>query len=56
MSARLGEILVKEKLINEDQLKQALVYQQKNGGRLGTVLIKMGIISDDAITEVLSRQ
>jgi type IV pilus assembly protein PilB len=56
MSARLGEILVKEKLINEDQLKQALVYQQKNGGRLGTVLIKMGVISDDAITEVLSRQ
>jgi type IV pilus assembly protein PilB len=56
MSARLGEILVKEKLINEDQLKQALVFQQKNGGRLGTVLIKMGIISDDAITEVLSRQ
>ena len=56
MSARLGEILIKEKLINEDQLKQALVYQQKNGGRLGTCLIKMGIISDDAITEVLSRQ
>jgi type IV pilus assembly protein PilB len=56
MSARLGEILVKEKLINDDQLKQALVYQQKNGGRLGTCLIKMGIISDDAITEVLSRQ
>jgi type IV pilus assembly protein PilB len=56
MSARLGEILVKEKLINDDQLKQALVYQQKNGGRLGTCLIKMGMISDDAITEVLSRQ
>jgi type IV pilus assembly protein PilB len=56
MSARLGEILIKEKLINEDQLKQALVYQQKNGGRLGTCLIKMGIITDDAITEVLSRQ
>lgn len=56
MSARLGEILVKEKLIDDDQLKQALVYQQKNGGRLGTCLIKMGLISDDAITEVLSRQ
>ena len=56
MSARLGEILVKEKLISPDQLKQALVFQQKNGGRLGTVLIKMGMITDDAITEVLSRQ
>jgi type IV pilus assembly protein PilB len=56
MSVRLGEILVKEKLISSDQLKQALAYQQKNGGRLGTCLINMGIISDDVITEVLSRQ
>ena len=56
MSARLGEILIKEKLIDDDQLKQALVYQQTNGGRLGSCLIKMGLISDDVITEVLSRQ
>src|SRR3990172_10409767 len=56
MSARLGEILIKEKLMDDDQLKQALVYQQTNGGRLGSCLIKMGLISDDVITEVLSRQ
>ena len=56
MSARLGEILIKEKLINDDQLKQALVYQQKHGGRLGTCLIKMGLVSEDMVTEVLSRQ
>jgi type IV pilus assembly protein PilB len=56
MSARLGEILVKESLISSDQLKQALDYQQQHGGRLGTCLIKLGFISDDDITEVLSRQ
>jgi type IV pilus assembly protein PilB len=56
MSARLGEILVKESLISADQLKQALDYQQQHGGRLGTCLIKLGFISDDDITEVLSRQ
>jgi type IV pilus assembly protein PilB len=56
MSARLGEILIKEKLITGDQLKQALAYQQQHGGRLGTCLMKMGVISDDIITEVLSRQ
>src|SRR3972149_9526658 len=56
MSARLGEILMKEKLISADQLKQALAYQQQHGGRLGTCLMKMGLITDDVITEVLSRQ
>src|SRR5690348_14081443 len=56
MSSRLGEILVKDSLITQDQLKQALDYQRKNGGRLGTCLVKLGIVSDDDITAVLSRQ
>jgi len=56
MSSRLGEILVKDSLISADQLKQALEYQKKNGGRLGTCLVKMGLVSDDDITAVLSRQ
>jgi len=56
MSSRLGEILVKDSLISADQLKQALEFQKKNGGRLGTCLVKMGIVSDEDITAVLSRQ
>jgi type IV pilus assembly protein PilB len=56
MSSRLGEILLKDSLISADQLKQALDYQKKNGGRLGTCLVKMGLVSDDDITAVLSRQ
>ena len=56
MSSRLGEILVKDSLISEEQLKQAIDYQKKNGGRLGTCLVKMGLVSDDDITAVLSRQ
>jgi type IV pilus assembly protein PilB len=56
MSSRLGEILVKDSLISTDQLKQALDYQKKNGGRLGTCLVKMGLVSDEDITAVLSRQ
>ena len=34
MSARLGELLVKEKLITQDQLKKAIDYQREHGGRL----------------------
>jgi type IV pilus assembly protein PilB len=56
MSSRLGEILIKDSLISQDQLKQALDYQRKNGGRLGTCLVKMGLVNDDDITAVLSRQ
>jgi type IV pilus assembly protein PilB len=56
MSSRLGEILVRDSVISADQLKQALDYQKKEGGRLGTCLVKLGIVSDEDITAVLSRQ
>ena len=56
MSSRLGEILVKDSLISADQLKQALEYQKKSGGRLGSCLVKLGLVSDEDITAVLSRQ
>ncbi len=56
MSAKLGEILVRENLITSQQLREALEYQRSKGGRLGTNLVKLGIISDDVITAVLSRQ
>src|SRR5437660_10711720 len=56
MSVRLGEILVKESLITQDQLQKALEIQRANGGKLGSCLTRMGFISDDDITGVLSRQ
>jgi type IV pilus assembly protein PilB len=56
MSVRLGEILIKESLITQDQLQKALEFQRSNGGKLGSCLTKMGYITDDDITGVLSRQ
>jgi len=56
MSAKLGEILVRENLITPQQLRDALEYQRNNGGRLGSNLVKLGVVSDDVITAVLSRQ
>jgi len=56
MSVRLGEILIKESLITQDQLDKALDFQRSNGGKLGSCLTKMGYITDDDITGVLSRQ
>jgi type IV pilus assembly protein PilB len=56
MSAKLGELLVRENLISPQNLREALDYQREHGGRLGFNLVKLGLISDDMITAVLSRQ
>ncbi|HEV7700124.1 MAG TPA: ATPase, T2SS/T4P/T4SS family [Pyrinomonadaceae bacterium] len=56
MSAKLGEILVRESLITSQQLRETLEYQRANGGRLGSNLVKLGYVSDDVVTAVLSRQ
>ena len=56
MSAKLGEILVRENLLAPNQLREALEYQREHGGRLGYNLVKLGLLSDDVITAVLSRQ
>ncbi len=56
MALRLGELLIKENLITEEQLKQALEFQRSNGMRLGSALIKLGFVSEDEIAMVLSKQ
>jgi type IV pilus assembly protein PilB len=56
MSARLGELLVKEKLITSEQLQKALEEQKRSGGRLGYNLTKLGFISETDLTNFLSRQ
>jgi type IV pilus assembly protein PilB len=56
MSTRLGELLVREKLISLQQLRQAQEEQRKTGTKLGYALAKLGFISDDEITKFLSTQ
>src|SRR5580658_5736009 len=53
---RLGELLVREKLISLSQLRTAQEEQAKGGGNLGYALAKLGYISDDEITNFLSQQ
>src|SRR5690606_31547082 len=50
------ELLVREKLINLQQLRQAQDEQKKTGQNLGYALAKLGYINDDAITNFLSNQ
>jgi type IV pilus assembly protein PilB len=53
---RLGELLVREKLISLTQLRQAQDEQKKTNTTLSYSLAKMGIISDHEITDFLSQQ
>jgi len=56
MPSQIGDLLVKENLITQDQLDLALKHQRQHGGRLGSILLNLGLVQDDDITSVLSRQ
>jgi len=57
MSAdRIGELLVRQKLISLQQLRKAQEEQRKGNTTLGYALAKMGFVSDDQITDFLSKQ
>src|SRR5476649_2488144 len=56
MAVRIGELLLKEKLITPEQLQQALTQQKASGGKLGYNLVKMGFVKDEEITALLSKQ
>ena len=56
MSQRLGDLLVKEKIITPEQLAQATKAQKEQNCRLGSALVKLGFLSDEDVTNFLSRQ
>ena len=56
MSQRLGDLLVKEKIITPEQLEQATKTQKEQSCRLGSALVKLGFLTDEDVTNFLSRQ
>ena len=53
---RIGELLIKEKYINAQQLQEALMFQKAHGCRLGTSLVMLGHIKDEQILYLLSQK
>ena len=43
---RLGDLLVREKLITREQLEKALSEQKTTGSRLGSCLVKLGFVPE----------
>ncbi|OGX23895.1 MAG: hypothetical protein A3J51_02015 [Omnitrophica WOR_2 bacterium RIFCSPHIGHO2_02_FULL_45_21] len=53
---KLGEMLVKEGLLSQEQLDRAILVQKKEGGRIGEILIKLDIVKESDLAYVLGKQ
>lgn len=53
---RIGEVLIDQGLISEEQLKAGLEEQKKSKLQLGKCLVALGFISDSKLVDVLSAQ
>jgi len=56
MALKLGELLLKEKMVTPGQLEEALKNQVVYGIRLGSSLVEMGYVDEDALAELLGRK
>ncbi len=53
---KLGQMLIDESLLTEEQLSKALAEQQKTGLKLGQYIIRHGFVSEQQLVDVLGRQ
>jgi len=52
----IGQILIKNRMLNEAQLEQAVELQKRRGMRMGEVLIETGLVTTEDIEKALSEQ
>lgn len=53
---RIGDLLVAQQMISQDQLNQALAEQKQSGWKLGRQLVAMGFVDENALLSLLSEQ
>lgn len=53
---RLGEILLQQKLMTEDQLQFALAEQKRTGRKLGRLFVENRFVTEDQISEAMAKQ
>ncbi|MDH4263670.1 MAG: hypothetical protein OEV78_11555 [Spirochaetia bacterium] len=49
----IGDMLVKDKMITQDQLNHAISIQKKSGGLLEMILVKQGVLSPQNLTKYM---
>jgi type IV pilus assembly protein PilB len=53
---RIGDLLLREGLVTQEQLNKALAEQRHNGTRVGYNLVKLGYVKETDLTRMLARQ
>lgn len=53
---RLGEILVKQNLISQEQLDESLALQKQSGRKLGRVLVETEVVTEEQISRAIANQ
>lgn len=53
---KVGELLLRQGLIDEDQLEHAINEQKRTGLRLGKILVRLGMVSEEQLTGTLGQQ
>ena len=53
---RLGDLLVSQNIVTEDQLQVALQQQKQNGRKLGATLLEQGFLSENQLLTFLAQQ
>ncbi len=56
VSRRLGDLLVREGVIDQEQLQRALAEQKGTNEKLGSILVRLNLISDEQLFAFLSKQ
>jgi type IV pilus assembly protein PilB len=54
--AKIGEILIKDGLINQEQLDEVLEIQKKTGKKIGEIVTSMQLVSQDDFCRVLEKK
>src|SRR6266571_1075019 len=53
---RLGDLLLEDKIITQEQLDKAVTEQRRGGQLLGATLLRLGLVTEDALMQSLHRQ
>ena len=53
---RLGDLLIQQGLLTEEQLKFALDEQKRSGRKLGRIVVESAFVTEEAISQALARQ
>src|SRR5688572_28792187 len=54
--SRIGELLIREKVLSLQQLQQAQEESKRTGRRLGATLARLGLVPDTVLTQLVARQ